>query len=67
MLSAERNIEYHMKRTLFIMLIPFCSVLCCKAQELTPRFYWPSPRGTKVAVAGYSHVYGDVLMDPSIP
>ena len=37
------------------------------AQELTPRAYWPSPEGTKVAVFGYSHVEGDVLFDPSIP
>jgi hypothetical protein len=37
------------------------------AQELTPRAYWPSPKGTKVAVLGYSHVQGDVLFDPSIP
>ena len=37
------------------------------AQELTPRAYWPSPKGTKVAVFGYSHVEGDVLFDPSIP
>jgi len=37
------------------------------AQDLTPRAYWPAPRGTKVAVVGYSHVNGDVLFDPSIP
>jgi hypothetical protein len=36
-------------------------------QDLTPRVYWPSPEGTKVAVFGYSHVEGDVLFDPSIP
>ena len=43
------------------------SELPCRAQQLSPRFYWPSPRGTKVAVTGYSHASGDVLMDPSIP
>jgi hypothetical protein len=37
------------------------------AQELTPRFYWPSPKGTKVAVVGYAYATGDVLFDPSIP
>jgi len=37
------------------------------AQELTPRAYWPSPKGTKVAIFGYSHVRGDVLLDPTIP
>jgi hypothetical protein len=37
------------------------------AQDLTPRAYWPAPKGTKVAVAGYSRVSGDVLFDPSTP
>lgn len=37
------------------------------AQDLTPRAYWPAPKGTKVAIAGYSRVSGDVLFDPSIP
>jgi hypothetical protein len=36
-------------------------------QDLTPRAYWPAPKGTKVAIVGYSHVRGDVLFDPSIP
>jgi hypothetical protein len=37
------------------------------AQDLTPRFYWPSPKGTKVGVVGYVYASGDVLFDPSIP
>ena len=37
------------------------------AQELTPRAYWPAPKGTKVLVIGYSNAEGDVLFDPSIP
>ena len=37
------------------------------AQDLTPRAYWPAPRGTKVAVVGYSYASGDVLFDPSLP
>jgi len=37
------------------------------AQEMSPRFYWPAPHGTKVLILGYSHSSGDVLMDPSIP
>ena len=40
---------------------------CVTAQELSPRTFWPAPKGTKVAVAGYSYSSGDVLMDPSIP
>jgi len=37
------------------------------AQDLTPRAYWPAPKGTKVAILGYSYVRGDVLFDPSVP
>ncbi len=37
------------------------------AQELTPRAYWPAPKGTKVVTLGYSHVSGDVVPDPSLP
>ncbi len=36
-------------------------------QELTPRAYWPAPKGTGVVVLGYSYVSGDVLLDRSIP
>ena len=37
------------------------------AQDLTPRTYWPAPKGTRVLVVGYSHQTGDVVTDPSIP
>ncbi len=37
------------------------------AQELTPRAYWPAPRGTRVAIVGYSYAFGDVATDPSLP
>ena len=37
------------------------------AQELTPRLYWPAPKGTQLLVAGYSHSAGDVLFDRTIP
>ena len=37
------------------------------AQELTPRLFWPAPKGTKVLFAGYSYSEGDVLFDASIP
>ena len=47
--------------------------LCCLAainaasQELTPRAYWPAPKGINVAVLGCVHAQGDVLFDPTIP
>ena len=37
------------------------------AQELTPRAYWPAPKGTRLAIAGYAYIDGSVLFDPSIP
>ena len=37
------------------------------AQELTPRTYWPAPKGVKIGVLGYVYAEGDVLFDPSIP
>jgi len=38
-----------------------------RAQELTPRAYWPAPLGTQVATVGFSHVSGDIIPDPSLP
>jgi len=37
------------------------------AQELTPRAYWPTPKGTKVVTFAYQHSTGDILFDPSLP
>ena len=37
------------------------------AQELTPRAYWPAPKGTKVVTFAYLYSTGDILMDPSLP
>jgi hypothetical protein len=39
----------------------------CIAQEVTPRLFWPAPKGTKVFVAGYAYTTGDVHLDSSIP
>lgn len=37
------------------------------AQDLTPRTYWPAPKGTRLLVFGYAHKSGDTVTDPSIP
>ena len=37
------------------------------AQELTPRLFWPAPKGTKALVAGYAFTRGDVLFDQLVP
>ncbi|MBE9539632.1 MAG: transporter [Proteobacteria bacterium] len=41
--------------------------LAASAQDLSPRAYWPSPVGTRVATVGYSHSSGDVIPDRSLP
>ena len=52
-----------------MVLVAFCIfwVADAAAQDLTPRLYWPTPKGTQVLVAGYSHASGDVLFDQTIP
>jgi hypothetical protein len=37
------------------------------AQELSPRAYWPAPRGTQLLLVGYSYSWGDVVTDLSLP
>ena len=37
------------------------------SQELTPRAYWPAPKGTKFVLAGYAYSTGDVVTDPTLP
>lgn len=37
------------------------------AQELSPRAYWPAPRGTKLLVLGYGYQSGDFITDPTLP
>ena len=50
-----------------VLIFAALAVHSVAAQELTPRAYWPAPKGTKVLVIGYSNAEGDVLFDPSIP
>lgn len=52
------------------MLLSVALGLCASvgtSQELTPRAYWPAPRGTQVLVVGYNFSTGDVVTDPSLP
>ena len=37
------------------------------AQELTPRAYWPAPRGAQALIAAYAYQSGDVVTDASLP
>jgi hypothetical protein len=38
-----------------------------RAQELSPRAYWPAPVGTRLLIAGYTRTTGDVVTDPTLP
>ena len=38
-----------------------------RGQELTPRAYWPAPKGTQVLTLGYVYTSGDIVPDPSLP
>ncbi len=37
------------------------------AQEMTPRAYWPAPKGTQVLSMGLAYTDGDLIPDPSLP
>ena len=37
------------------------------AQEMTPRAYWPAPKGTQVLSLGLAYTDGDIIPDPSLP
>ena len=56
----------------FLHVIAFVSMALsacvdATAQDLTPRTYWPAPKGTRLLIVGYAHQAGDVVTDPSIP
>jgi len=58
-----------MKLLRVILVCVVCSlwVADVAAQELTPRMFWPAPKGTSIMIAGYAYSSGDVLFDYSIP
>lgn len=55
----------------FLLLLKLCLLLALShvaaAQELTPRAYWPAPKGTQVITVGIVHTSGDTIPDPSLP
>jgi len=53
--------------TLMLSTIVLLMPMLVTAQELTPRAYWPAPKGTQVATLGFSYVSGDIVPDPSLP
>ena len=57
------------KNNIYILILIAFSILAesGNAQDLSPRTYWPAPKGTMVAFLGYKYSFGDVLTDPSLP
>jgi hypothetical protein len=37
------------------------------AQELSPRSYWPAPKGTRALILGSAYAWGDVVTDRALP
>lgn len=54
-------------KIILVFVACFIWVTDTAAQEITPRLFWPAPKGTTVLVAGYSHSNGEVFFDPSLP
>lgn len=50
-----------------VLLLAVSASMDAMAQDLTPRTYWPAPKGTQVLIVGYAHQTGDVVTDPTIP
>ena len=48
-----------------LSVIGWCTEV--SAQELAPRAYWPTPKGTNALTIGYQYSTGDILADPSLP
>ena len=55
------------RRSAVIAIALICWTAAASAQDLTPRAYWPAPKGTRIAVAGYAQIDGNILFDPTIP
>ena len=51
----------------FTLSIALLAAGSCFAQEITPRAYWPAPKGTKLLVLAYGHQAGDVITAASLP
>ncbi len=60
----------HTMKNLFLAVYSITALVFSASvfsQELTPRAYWPAPKGTQVATIGLSHYSGDIVPDPSLP
>ena len=54
-------------RILTCLLLTTAAATASLAQEMTPRAYWPAPKGTQVLTVGLAYTDGDIIPDPSLP
>ena len=62
--------EKRPSRSIYLAVALLCAISAsvdALAQDLTPRTYWPAPKGTRLFIFGYAYQTGDVVTDPSIP
>lgn len=67
MLNGDIRVKTKYNIYILILIAFSISAESGNAQELSPRAYWPAPKGTMVAFLGYQYSFGDVLTDPSLP
>jgi hypothetical protein len=60
------NLRMNTRWLAALLLAPFLSS-SVEAQEMTPRAYWPAPKGTQVLTMGLAYTDGDIVPDPSLP
>jgi hypothetical protein len=54
-------------RFIVLLVLAACLSPLLAAQEMTPRAYWPAPKGTQVMTLGLAYTDGDIVPDPSLP
>ncbi|NCF24168.1 MAG: transporter [Gammaproteobacteria bacterium] len=72
MIQCARHIPGKRRATAFCcaaatLLYVASANVAALAQDLTPRTYWPAPKGTRLLIFGYAYQTGDIVTDPSIP
>ena len=64
---VQHSHNWAMKKGVLLLLILCLWPRAGTAQELTPRAYWPAPKGTQVLTLGAVYTDGDTVPDPSLP
>ena len=54
-------------KAIIVIALAYAYSVGVQAQELTPRAYWPAPKGTQLLSLGYSYVHGDSVPDITLP